>query len=308
MILEDWRDASADVVQGLYDAERRRWEARLHWDPAPALAVLEDARQAGLVAGWIARDADGAALGWTYYLLHDGLLQIGGLVASRPSVARRLIDAALESPEAALARGWSGFLFPESDSIRSALTRQRFLLRETVYLTRQLDRDCGDAGRVTAVRGWLDDDFASGVRILAAAYAGEPAAAAFAPDGRREQWAAYAWQLLRTPGCGRFDPALSAVAVGKDGLPRGLAMTTWIARGTVHVAQIAVLPEARRAGLGEALLRSVARLARAAGARRLTLMVDERNAAARGLYERLGFVEEARLVFASRAARNRVAA
>jgi ribosomal protein S18 acetylase RimI-like enzyme len=268
--------------------------------------VLEQGRLAGHVAGWIAEDGDGRALGWTYYLLHDGLLQIGGIVGRRPAVARALLDAALTSPEASMARGLQGFVFPEGTGVASALARQRFALRETRYLA----RDIGTVAleRPADVRGWRDDDLAPAVRILASAYGDDPSAAAFAPDGRREQWAQYTFQLLRTPGCGRFDPALSVVSLSADGQARGVALATWISPDTVHLAQIAVLAEHRGQGGGAALVEAVLASARAAGARRVTLMVDGGNAAARRLYQRTGFVEHARLLFASRGARTRVAA
>ncbi|KDN86442.1 GNAT family N-acetyltransferase [Kitasatospora cheerisanensis] len=59
-----------------------------------------------------------------------------------------------------------------------------------------------------------------------------------------------------------------------------------------HVRQIqglALLPQARGRGVGDALLAAACDAARAAGARRLTLRVLGHNAPARRLYERNGF-------------------
>jgi ribosomal protein S18 acetylase RimI-like enzyme len=61
-------------------------------------------------------------------------------------------------------------------------------------------------------------------------------------------------------------------------------------RQTAHVTDIYVRPEARRQGIGQALLAEVLEPAREAGFDHVSLEVMLRNADARRLYERLGFV------------------
>ncbi len=63
----------------------------------------------------------------------------------------------------------------------------------------------------------------------------------------------------------------------------------WIVADELHINNLAVRPECRGAGVGRALLESVFGQATALGARRATLEVRRSNAAARKLYERLGF-------------------
>ena len=198
MTCQDWRDASPDEVAPLYAAERARWLDELAWDPAELLDIVERGRLAGHVAGWIAFDQEDRPIGWTFYILHSGVLQIGGLVGERPSVVRRLLDAVLASPEASVARGLSCFVFPSTAGTSSALERQRFNLRESLYMTRSIgvSEVSGDAPTERGVRPWATADFAGTVRVLAASYAGVPAAECFAPDGTREQWAHYAGQIL----------------------------------------------------------------------------------------------------------------
>jgi len=60
----------------------------------------------------------------------------------------------------------------------------------------------------------------------------------------------------------------------------------------VTVAGLAVEPGRQRQGIGAALVEAAAAEARGCGARRLTLRVLARNAGARRLYERAGFVVE----------------
>ena len=58
-----------------------------------------------------------------------------------------------------------------------------------------------------------------------------------------------------------------------------------------ELCYVGLAPEARGQGLGADLTRTALREARFAGAGRMTLTVDRRNAPARRMYERLGFVE-----------------
>jgi len=63
----------------------------------------------------------------------------------------------------------------------------------------------------------------------------------------------------------------------------------WVIFDELHINTLAVAPSARRKGLATALLRHVMADAAAAGASRATLEVRASNAAALGLYQRLGF-------------------
>lgn len=73
-------------------------------------------------------------------------------------------------------------------------------------------------------------------------------------------------------------------------LPFGSPLSRQAVEGEYELRLLAVLPEARRAGLGWKLLRSVAELAAEAGAQRLVLDTADFNTGAQGLYERFGFI------------------
>jgi ribosomal-protein-alanine N-acetyltransferase len=64
----------------------------------------------------------------------------------------------------------------------------------------------------------------------------------------------------------------------------------WVIPDEAHVSTIAVHPEVRRGGLGEAMMRHLIGVARARGATRMTLEVREANEAAQSLYTKLGFI------------------
>ncbi len=87
-----------------------------------------------------------------------------------------------------------------------------------------------------------------------------------------------------------LNPGVSHLYVLRTGDWRVAAFCMdWIVADELHINNLAVRPECRGAGVGRALLESVFGHATALGARRATLEVRRSNAAARKLYERLGF-------------------
>jgi ribosomal protein S18 acetylase RimI-like enzyme len=310
MTIEDWRDADAAVVRELFAAEEARWRTTLRWETDASWRILEEGRLHGHVPGWILRSRTGDVRGWTYYLLHDGELQIGGMVAGRATEIRRLLDRVLDSPEASLASSVSALVFPASASLLSALARRRFAVRRSLYLSKTLTADRGPLAVPGGfrLRTFTEHDLFPAARLLAAAYAGMTGAECFAPHGRLDEWARYLRQMMETPACGqwRADASLVVEAPGRPGL-QGLVLTTGLSAGTAHIAQIAVDRSSRGLGLGESLLAHASARARAIGDDCLTLMVDEGNEAARRLYARDGFAECSSFVYARRRGQIRTA-
>ena len=66
-------------------------------------------------------------------------------------------------------------------------------------------------------------------------------------------------------------------------------MIAWFIEDEAHLANLAVAPEFRRRGLGRRLVRAVLEEAARRGTRWIRLEVRESNAAARALYQALGF-------------------
>lgn len=88
------------------------------------------------------------------------------------------------------------------------------------------------------------------------------------------------------------DPVFQALIAEIDGKPVGFALTfrnysTWEGRHGIFVEDLYVTPEARRYGVGRALLTDIARRAVAAGCRRVDLNVLNWNPA-RDFYSRIG--------------------
>jgi ribosomal protein S18 acetylase RimI-like enzyme len=301
----DWRDAPAAEIVPLLQKERRRWLDTLHWDLGRTLSLVESSRLRGEMPGLVLRDEDGSACGWAFYALAGRQLQVGAIHASTASGVRQLLDAVISAPEAQLASSLSCFLYPDSKSVASALGRARFELQEHEYLEVNLTTLAGlDRAMYDATLIPLHvEDGAAAVRLLATAYAGDPAGRAFAPNAALDEWANYLGRMFVTPSAGTWMPEASLVG-GIDGAERlsGLVVTTEVARGVAHIAQIAVAPSQRRKGLGRRLLLGAAARAASLGATRLTLIVSRRQTAARALCTSLGFARRGTLLYGQRRA------
>jgi ribosomal-protein-alanine N-acetyltransferase len=103
----------------------------------------------------------------------------------------------------------------------------------------------------------------------------------------RDAWSAHSiGRLLATPG------AFALIAEAND---RALGFVlARVAGGEAEILSLAVVPIARRAGLGRALVLEAALRAGAAGALAAFLEVATANDAARALYGALGFAEVGR--------------
>ncbi|MBI5243530.1 MAG: ribosomal protein S18-alanine N-acetyltransferase [Elusimicrobia bacterium] len=81
----------------------------------------------------------------------------------------------------------------------------------------------------------------------------------------------------------------SVFLVAEDDLAVAGYAAAWLVQDEVQILSIAVHGGMARRGVGRLLLDAVLEAAKAAGCRRATLDVSERNAPARGLYESSGF-------------------
>ncbi len=72
------------------------------------------------------------------------------------------------------------------------------------------------------------------------------------------------------------------------------ALLAWLVVDELQIMQVIVTPDARRRGVGKAMVQQVLRRARAAGAITATLEVRASNQAAIGLYEGHGFAVDGR--------------
>src|SRR5262249_18426911 len=163
--------------------------------------LLEQARAAGHAPGLVARDEAGRPIGWAYYLLHQRMLQIGGLVAPGGGAPPAPLDKNPRPPGAEVGQGLPLLPLPARPPAASALARRRFTVRKYLYLCRPLP----GADATTPLRSglriahWQESDALDTVRLMSRAYAGVPSSRCFAPRGLLEEWASYLAQLIKMP-------------------------------------------------------------------------------------------------------------
>jgi ribosomal protein S18 acetylase RimI-like enzyme len=306
MILRDWRDADPAAARDCYERERQHWLAGLSWDTTWTWATVEQARQARSLPGFLAVDGSGHVRGWAFYVVDDGTLHIGGLVADSDAATRLLLEGILYGGEQRFAPIAACFVLDRARGLAVALADHGFVVEPFHYLSLPLSdaarhRDCGGfrlQPEDSPLASWRDDDVEATAALLRASY-DEEAGRHFAPDG---DWKRYVTGLVEQAGCGIFDGNLTRVARGDAGLD-GAALMTCVAAPTAHLAQLAVRPEARGHGLASRLVREAAGCAAAAGKKELTLLVGEQNRVARRVYAAMGFTTRALFLAARREGR-----
>jgi ribosomal protein S18 acetylase RimI-like enzyme len=306
----DWRFLSSEDAGRLHDAEAARWLSALHWDTRPALARIEFARLAGTLPGLVARDEQGTVRGWTFYLVHEGVLQVGAFVADSSLATVTLLDALIRAPDAAAASAIMLFVFSDAPDLIEHLTARGFAVERYRYLRADLmDRAPAPSASTTIdlpmvpfdPSAWRPAQWDTVAALLRRAYASDATTRPFARGGTPREWLEYVGQLVTTNACGSFFPEASVTVPGASAAELdGATLLTRLTADTAHVAQIAVAPDARRRALARRLLTASLDAARAAGCVRATLLVSERNAAAGRLYEAMRFEQVAAFVSASR--------
>lgn len=293
----DWRTRSAADVEPLVSAEARAWLRELHWDVTDAWQVIEPARAAGHLPGFLAVDDAGRPLGWTAFLNHANSLQVMALVAPDHLATRALVDAVMSAPETAAADVAIVCVRSSAPGLADALLAHGFDVESCRYMVVTL-ADFHEP--VTDLAPWTASHDDAVAALWARAYAGQTGIRAFAPHGTSAEWREYVGQLRKGPGCGWFLPEFSFVAPAEDGGElRGAILVTDLGPRTAHVAQIAVDPAWRGRGLARRLVRAA--LGRAASIfDRATLLVSPANRPAIALYESMGFEDLATFTVATK--------
>ena len=294
----DWRTVAAHEMKTLYEAEEARWSSTLLWSTSTDWVELERGRLLGTVDGIVVRDDAGRIAGWTYYLRHAGMLQIGAIVADTAVAAECIVQHVFSAENTAGAIGVTLFVFNHAPMLESLLESRRLAVERYRYLVRPLERLRLPAA--PDLRRWQSSELHAVANLFSRAYDPDCAARPFAPRGSRDEWVEYTAQLVHGSGCGRLLP--EACVCLDDGLAemRALALVTKVADHTAHLAQLAVEPGTRGQGLGRRLLEYACAASELAGCSHVTLLVSDRNDAALGLYRKCGFHAVATFVAAGR--------
>lgn len=291
MNVRDWRDADPADTQWLYAREQEYWVRELAWDASTAWREIEQARVTWGLPGRIVIDEHKTIRGWCYCMPDGDTFHLGGIVADDARVTASLVDASLSLATAgARPARISSFVPTRAEALEPTLVARGFACEPYHYLARPVSP--GEVNPQDAT-GWHEDLLIPAAVLLQSAY-GE-GGRHFAPRGLQVEWEHYVRGLVERPGCGVLEPAITRVVLAGH-VMQALVLATRIAPGTVHLAQVAVHPSRRRQGLARRMVEQACRLAASRGARLVTLLVGDSNAAARALYESMGFTERARFV------------
>jgi ribosomal protein S18 acetylase RimI-like enzyme len=297
MIVRDWRDAEAADTQLLYAREQDFWVRELAWDASNSWREIEQARTSWGLPGRIAIDHKRTVRGWSYYMPDGDTLHIGGIAADTKPATEALLDACLEIAAAPPRPARVSCFVPDrADGFEAALAERGFACEHYHYLSRGLTSSA-DQVAPSAAEGWRDGDLLAAAELLRTAYGDH--GRHFAPRGTMAEWEHYTRGLVERPGCGELEPALTRV-VRDAGTMVALVLTTRVAPGTIHLAQVAVHPARRREGFARTLVEEACRLAQPRAARQATLLVGDKNAAARKLYSSMGFEPRATFIAATK--------
>lgn len=313
MNLCDWREVGPAVVAPLYARGEQHWRATLGWETADNWRSIERARTTKGLPGLLAIDRTGQVRGWTFFVLQDNVLHVGGLAAETPAATGALLDAVVALGDDSGAAGVSCFMFEEAPGVADAIGRRGFDTEPFIYLFRAIHAHDDRSDPPPSARAWRSEDVERAADLLRAAYPPD-AATYLAPGHTPEAWRRYVRNLVEQTGLGTLNPAATRV-LEKDVRQRthaapapgptleAVVIVTALSRDTAHLAQVAVHPERRGHGLGRRLVEDACRLAAAQSFSRATLLVGASNAPARGLYASLGFTPGPRFLAARRPSR-----
>ena len=297
MNIIDLRQTTVRQIEPLLEEEARHWRDELHWDYRGALELIKRFMEAHALAGCAAFE-NGAAAGYSFYVLEEQKGLIGGLYVSckfaQEPLGRRLLEEMLYSMRAIphLMR-IEAQLMPFSGPVDSPLLDHGFRLYTRQFMLLDLHRmaesKAGASGGLRLAR-WNDRYFEPCAKLIYLAYANHV-------DGEiNDQYRSRAGALkflkniILLPGCGQFVPGASFVLhePGSDELVAAV-LTSEVSSGVGHTTQICVLPGFQGHGIGRMLMQTSAEALRSMKFRELTLTVTSDNRTAVQLYEKLGF-------------------
>ena len=297
MNIVDLRQTSVRQLEPLLEEEARHWHDELHWDYRGALELIKRFLDAHALCGCVAFE-NGAAAGYSFYVLEDQKGLIGGLYVSsrypQAAIGRQLLEEMLYSMRAMpqLSR-IEAQLMPFGGPVDSPLLEQGFRLHTRQFMLFDLQKPSeGRPGPSASMRldRWNDRFFEPCAKLIYLSYADHV-------DGEiNDQYRSRAGALkflkniILLPGCGQFISGASFVLrqAGSDELVAAV-LTSEVSPGVGHTTQICVLPGYQGHGLGRTLMQTSAEALQGMKFRELTLTVTSENYTAVQLYEKLGF-------------------
>jgi GNAT superfamily N-acetyltransferase len=294
---------SVNALEPLFEEEIRVWDKRFAWDFRPSADLLRRFVQIQSLSGCALRAGRGI-VGYAYHVCegHKGLIGDFYVRASHSSSSNEMfllgaiVQALMLTPGV---RRIESQLMLLNAPLTHPLPFQKHLIRHDRYFM-QIDRASAlrlpskPAAFRASFATWAERFQEEIARIVAASYKGHVDSEI--NDQYRTTSGArhFLMNIVKFPGCGRFSPAASVVAIDEStGRVCGVCLASLISGNSGHVTQLCVLPAIRGAHLGYELLRhTLLRLAEI-GCASASLTVTCSNLDAIRLYESMGFRSQA---------------
>lgn len=294
---------SANTLESLLDEEIRVWDKRFAWDFRPSADLLRRFAQIQSLNGCALRYGSDV-VGYAYHVCegHKGLIGDFYVRATRssPSDETLLLGAIVQALMLVPGiRRIESQLMLLNGPLPQPLPFHKYLIRHDRYFM-QIDRasvlnlTAAPAAFRASFQPWSERFQEEIARVVAASYKGH------VDSEINDQYRTIAgarhflMNIVKFPGCGRFSPAASVVAVDEsNGRVCGLSLASLISANSGHVTQLCVLPAIRGAHLGYELLRQTLLRLIELGSTSVSLTVTCSNLDAIRLYESMGFRSQA---------------
>lgn len=296
----DLRHFAASSLRDLLTEETELWQRRLRWDYRASAQLLLDYLDSRILPGFVATE-DGRPVGYVFCVYEQQKAVIGDVFATAQArekaqrIESRLLEHTLELLQSTPGTGrieTQLLLHPEGQ-FRDVFTRNGFDSYPRVFMERQLRPERPAVASVPAslrLRVWQESDFAAAGRLIALAYQGHLDSVINDQYRTTAGSLRFLHNIVRFPGCGRFDPSTSMVLAHRDSEElAGIVLCSRVNIDTGHVTQLCMEPSLRHSGLGRLLLTQCMQALSAQGLNYISLTVTEGNQEALQLYRHMGF-------------------
>jgi ribosomal protein S18 acetylase RimI-like enzyme len=290
----DLSTIKAADLEDLWRHEVRVWRDRLLWDVSDAVAALRRIVERGRLPGKAVR-VGSRTVGYAYYGIAGHLGVIAGIVVapewSNPDVGQRLLKRTVEEMrEKGVSRIESQFLAIDYPWLSPAFEREGFRTywREFLRLDIRRPQRAVSPLVMVSLKPWRESDLHDAASVMHTAYDGGVEADIHQRYRSADGCRAVLENIVSQGSCGPLVAEASAMARHR-GRGIGCIVITEVAPRQGHLAQVVVLPEYQRRGIGQLLLDySVSQLA-ARHFDTLSLLVSRANDRALRLYRAAGF-------------------